>query len=364
MTATLSGNKGEWSEPYVLLKLLADGEIYLGDGRMNKIESLILPIINIIREEQRYGYSDDKQRIVFALDNISQTVSIADFKKNAEILLAEIKCRSRKKGNATFTILDVESFLRQIGCTRLSTKSSSKSDIHIVVRDIRSGISPTLGFSIKSELGSKPTLLNASGATNFVYEVLNCNTQLATMINSLMNNKGRRDIRTRMQAIADAGCTLKFRSVDSRIFSNNLILIDSMLPEILAEMLSQYYAGSAVTTEDLAKQVCELNPNGYDYSDKHHFYEYKIKRLLCEAALGMRPAEVWHGQYDATGGYLVVKQDGEIVCYHLYSRNQFEDYLFMNTKFDTPSSSRHHFGDIYEKDNTFFFKLNLQIRFL
>ncbi|WP_082162717.1 HpaII family restriction endonuclease [Neisseria bacilliformis] len=372
MIDVFSGNKGEWSEPYVLLKLLADGELYLGDGRRNKIENLILPIINIIREEQngirKYGYSSDNSRVVFDLgdENELQAVSVADFKRYAALLLKEIKRNNGQKGNPTFSIPNVESFLRQIGCTRLSTRSLSKSDIHIVVRDIRAGVCPTLGFSIKSELGSKPTLLNASGATSFVYEVSDCNEQLKKEINSLFNSRGSKDIRARMAKIAETGCLLRFQGLDSQVFFNNLTLIDSRLPEILAEMLRQYYSGQAVETEELTNRMCVDNPNGYDDSNGHHFYEYKIKRLLCEAALGMHPAEVWHGKYDATGGYLVVKQDGEIVCYHLYSRNQFEDYLFMNTKFDTPSSSRHHFGDIYEtyeQPGKFLFKLNLQIRF-
>lgn len=148
-----------------------------------------------------------------------------------------------------------------------------------------------------------------------------------------------------------------------RLWQNFLWILISRLPEILAEMLCQYYADRAKNTSDLSARLSGINPNGCDYSNNRHFYEYKIKRLLCEAALGMRPAEIWHGKYDATGGYLVVRQDGEIVCYHLYSHNQFENYLFLNTKFDTPSSSRHHFGDIYEENGKFFIKLNLQIRF-
>ncbi|MCP1660935.1 HpaII family restriction endonuclease [Neisseria perflava] len=369
MAEVFSGNKGEWSEPYVLLKLLADGKLYLGDGRMNKIEGIMLPIINILREEQdgfrKYGYTGDKQRVVFDFGNPEalHAVEIKEFKKHAELLLQGIRSRGGKKDGATFTIPDIEEFLRQIGCTRLSARSLSKSDIHIVVHDIRTGICPTLGFSIKSELGSKATLLNASGATNFIYEIKNCDNTIVHHVNSLYNTKGSKDIRARMATLTQAGCQLEFQSVSSTIFSNNLILIDSKLPEILAEMLCQYYSGTAVQTEDLAAEVCSKNPNGYDYSNEHRFYSYKIKRLLCEAALGMRPAEIWHGKYDASGGYLVVRKDGEIVCYHLYSHNQFEDYLFLNTKFDTPSSSRHGFGNVYEQDGKFFFKLNLQIRF-
>ena len=74
------------------------------------------------------------------------------------------------------------------------------------------------------------------------------------------------------------------------------------------------------------------------------------------------PGSVWTGQLDATGGYLVVKEDGEVLCYHIYNRNEFEDYLIRNTKLETASSSRHDFGKIYKIGGQSYFKLNLQIR--
>jgi len=92
--------------------------------------------------------------------------------------------------------------------------------------------------------------------------------------------------------------------------------------------------------------------------------KYKIKRFLTDVALGMTPSKVWTGIYDATGGYLVVKENGDILCYHIYNRNQFEDYLFCNTKLETASSTRHEFGNIYQENGKFYFKLNLQIRFI
>jgi hypothetical protein len=76
------------------------------------------------------------------------------------------------------------------------------------------------------------------------------------------------------------------------------------------------------------------------------------------------PSKVWTGQYDATGGYLIIKENGDVLCYHIYNRNEFEDYLFNNTKLDTASSSRHDFGTIYEENGELYFKLNLQIRFI
>ena len=47
----LSGNKGEWSEVYVLLRLLANGKIYAADSELQIINDIYFPIIKIIREE-------------------------------------------------------------------------------------------------------------------------------------------------------------------------------------------------------------------------------------------------------------------------------------------------------------------------
>ena len=47
----LSGNRGEWSEAYVFLKLLADGKLYAADAKLDQIKTLFYPIIKISRHE-------------------------------------------------------------------------------------------------------------------------------------------------------------------------------------------------------------------------------------------------------------------------------------------------------------------------
>ena len=47
------GNKWEWSEVYVLLKILADVKVYAADSELNKFEDVYLPIIKTIREETK-----------------------------------------------------------------------------------------------------------------------------------------------------------------------------------------------------------------------------------------------------------------------------------------------------------------------
>ena len=78
----------------------------------------------------------------------------------------------------------------------------------------------------------------------------------------------------------------------------------------------------------------------------------------------MKPATMWTGIFEANGGYLVVKEDGDVLCYHIYNRNEFEDYLLNTSFIDTPSSGRHRFGVVETIADKQIFKLNLQIRFI
>lgn len=101
----------------------------------------------------------------------------------------------------------------------------------------------------------------------------------------------------------------------------------------------------------------------FDLSQGHPFYEYKIKNFLTDSALGMTPATKWTGQYVATGGIIIVKENGELVCYHIYNRNEFQNYLLNNTRLEQASTSRYDFGDLYNQNGRTFLKLNLQVRF-
>lgn len=118
---------------------------------------------------------------------------------------------------------------------------------------------------------------------------------------------------------------------------------------------------SAIKTA--VEKVAESNPFNFSGANIEAFYAHKMKVLLLDAALGMTPAKELQGQYDANGGYLVVKRDGELVCYHFYNRNDVEDYLYNNTRFERASRSRYGFGSLYQESGETYIKLNLQIRF-
>ena len=275
----------------------------------------------------------------------------------SKLLLDAIKSNSKR----AFEIPSTECFMNGIGCTKLKAPSGDKADIHIVIHDLRTSMTPELGFSIKSQLGSPSTLLNAGEPTNITYRVTGGNMVDAELetINSI------KDHLPRMAAIIGKGYKLEYSEIEHSTFRNNLLFLDTCMPEFIAACLvcdSMPNATSSI--KDAVEKVAQQNPFGFTGKDVVAFYEHKMKVLLLDSALGMTPAKEWKGRYDANGGYLVVKKDGEIVCYHFYNRNDVEDYLYCNTRFERASRSRYHFGALYRgADGEIFIKLNLQIRF-
>ncbi len=356
----LTGNKGEWSEIYTLFRLLGEGKVHAGDANLNKLD-LYYPIINIIREEsKRYEYKPNKSQSIVIIDkegNVFARISMEKFMEESKSLLEAIKETNKR----AFEIPNAEHFMKQIGCTKLKAPSKDKADIHIVIHDSRTNMTPELGFSIKSQLGSPSTLLNPGMPTNITYQIVGytlSDTEISE-INSIENHNPR------IQALVDKGCKLEYSDIEHQTFKNNLLFLDTCMPEFIADCLAwANMPDSTSSIKDAVTAISQQNPFRYSGNNTLEFYEHKMKVLLLDTALGMTPAKEWTGRYDANGGYLVVKKDGDIVCYHFYNRNDVEDYLYNNTRLDNPSRERYKFGSLYRRnDGNAYMKLNLQIRF-
>ena len=359
----LTANKGEWSELYVLFKLLSDKRIYAGDGNLNKLEAFY-PVLSVLRDEltRNLEYSINNDIVIVTEDGYEVSrINVTDFIGQSEILFSSIQ--NAPKGKGAFEIPSINDFLGKIHCQKIKAKSSDKADIHVVIHDYHTGMKPKLGFSIKSDAGSSPTLLNASKPTTFVYEVV-CNSFNDEKMNTINAIGGRRKLQDRVNAIAEMGGVLKFANIPNSIFESNLRMIDSYLPEIIGWMIADSYLVRDMNIRRAVDRIRNSNPLNYNLTDGHDFYGYKLKALMVCTALGMLPATQWNGRYEATGGYIVVKEDGDVICFHLYDRNLLEDYLFYNTKFETPKSERYEMGNIYKIGDKYFFNLILQIRFI
>lgn len=357
----LTGNKGEWSEVYAFLKLLGEGQVFAGDGDLNKIESLFYPIVKILRRENygSYDYVVRRGDIIIETPEGQELLRrpASDFLQEAEKLLEKIR-----KGKGAFAIPETEKFMNSVNCHNLKAKSNDKADIRIVLHDCRTRMNSILGFSIKSQLGGDSTLLNASKATNFTFKVVGgtFSDKDIEEINAI--NPPREKVLERVKHIRAKGGEFVFEKMDNPTFCNNLVMLDSHLPQIIACLLLEQLNGGSNMIKTLTENIANNNPLGYNTAQQTPFYAYKVKHLLTSSALGLMPATPWKGIYDANGGYLVVKNDGDVLCYHICDRNRFEDYLYYNAYLERASTNRHEYAVLYQEENELYFKLNFQVR--
>lgn len=364
----IKGNKGEWSEIYALLKLLGDGKIYAADENVRKIEELYFPILKIIRAEEprskyEYTVADAAKIKIFLNGTCVSEYDAATFSERADELYRAIVAAA---GEASFPVIDTETFINRIGCTKLKAPpvdignaKLGKTDITMQIHDPHTGHQPISGFSIKSELGHAPTLLNASGATNFIFEVSGLDEGDIAEINAIST---RTKIIDRISAIKSKCSDFSFVELVNENFDANLEVVDSKLAELLSYALFYYYSDEVTTCAQAVEKLISTNP--MSVRNPASYYPTKFKKFLTAIALGMVPAEPWDGRDEAAGGYILVTASGDVLAYHIYNRDSFEEYLLRNTKFERGSTTRHGFASLYAKDEKIYINLNMQIRFI
>ena len=317
---------------------------------------------NFVKECLSWIPNIDNTTIVARLVNGVELLRLParKFLEEAGALLRAIN--EKPAGARSFPVARTQAFMDRIHCTSLKASSADKTDIHIVLHDQRTKLDSNMGFSIKSQLGGDSTLLNASGATNFTYRIVGCNLSDADIekINAIDT---RTKIIDRVNAIRAKGADLVFDHVDNVVFRRNLAMLDCCLANTIAQLLLEQFNTGERMFSELTRALAVSNPLGFDKDDTEEMYTYKLKHLLTSAALGMMPSKKRDGRYDANGGYLVVKKDGEILCYHFYDKNRFEDFLFQNAYLERAKTHRHGYASLYRgEDGHVYFKLNLQIR--
>lgn len=353
----LKGNKGEWGEIYTFCYLLSKGILQAADKDLNPIENVFYPIIRIIRDQMSYYPEENPgEKIkVYRGDVLCGEFTRQQFDDTVKILYNDIP-----KGNKSFEIPACDRLMDSLEIYRIKADSRHKQDMDIQIHDINTGIKPICGFSIKSFLGSNPTLVNAGLSTNFIYRVEGCNDEIMNCFNAI-NTKNK--LIDRMEYLKEKQCRVIFdNKMSSAQFRTNMRFIDTVMPQIMGECLLNFYSCgvSAKSVNDVVEEIAQDDKCNLEIPE---MYKYKMKLFLCACALGMTPEKKWIGEEDANGGYITVKRDGSVVCYHIYNRTDFYEYLYNYTYFEKGSSSRHKYMSIFKDGNNYCLCLNLQIRF-
>jgi uncharacterized protein YktA (UPF0223 family) len=379
----LKGNKGEWSELYVLASLLAEGKLYQSDFELNKDFNNVYEVVKAYKEEKNHTLEFERNSSIslYKIENgnrdLIKTYSVSDIKKISQDLFEGINNGEGK----SFTITKVEKLLEEMKIQKLKANSSVKSDLKLKIYDHRLAKETDLGFSIKSLLGGNSTLFNTTSGNNFIFNIQNFINESLDVFNARTykpNDKSSK-ITFRLKELLRTGSDIKFNSIQSIQLWKNLKMIDGDLPEILGWALYYRYFFSISDIKSVCDLLEEKDPMNFYHGEKslQRLYEYKIKKFLAEAAMGMTSEKPWFGEYDSFGGVIIAKEDGDIVCFHIYDFNLFRKYLLNNTVFEQASTGedpnfpgrkrssgkKYYYGWIDEKDGEKLIKLNLQIRF-
>ena len=332
-------NKGERSEGYAFLYLLIFNEISFADSKFNKTSDSIK--VNSLAENNHKTYikiNGDKTLSIYNLKN-----ELVDKFNLEEIItekfLSELLQSIKDKTDVSFN----SNFIKEkLKIKKLKAPSSIKSDFLISFSHKDITYNQLQGVSVKSYLGNIPAVLNASKATNLIYKVENFQGSIEEV--NLIDNRTK--ILDRIDLIVKQGGVLKYLRCSNSVFEDNLRKVDSMMPQMLGQAILDRYLKKDSKFINLITDPVKII----------HFTS-----LLKAAAFGMFPSKVWDGTHPVKG-IISVLEKGDLVFYHFLNEEYLNKYLFENAYFETASTSKHKFGDLYKEDGNLYIKLNCNLR--
>lgn len=139
------------------------------------------------------------------------------------------------------------------------------------------------------------------------------------------------------------------------IYESTLRKVDSRMPEILAGALLAFFQ------KQIGNRLADYPTQQLTDLEQQNQIHCRLKDFIKASILGIFPTVEWDGNLTANS-VLLVNEMGELLFYHTNKDTILKDFFYQHTFFDTPSSSRHRFGLVYQENGKFYFKLNLQLR--
>ncbi|MEQ1667692.1 MAG: HpaII family restriction endonuclease, partial [Sulfuriferula sp.] len=341
----ITRNKGELSELYALIKIINQRMLNYGNAQGRATTSQV----NVIRVKSG-STTINLNSLDITITNHCSSHQIALSELFTSTELADLVCEIQQ-GRATFSNEKITQTIDLLQLNKTKGTSHDKADLHLDFNE-ENTLFQNQGVGIKSFLGAAPTLINASQATNFIYEIKQLD---ANHIDEINNIDTKSKIKDRLNAVMAAGGTFHFCGCENQTYESNLRKVDSAMPLILADALLAFFSKKITRklTEYPEKCVADQRIASETSIRLRDFIQYSI--------LGIFPNQAWSGDLSANGA-LVVQQNGELLFYHTNQYQALKDYFYQHAHFDTPSSTRHRFGQIYKEGSRLLFKLNLQIR--
>lgn len=336
-------NVGEWSELYALATLLATSA--------SPVHGALLPRAKRIR----HRHSIAEQSVEYVISQGAIEIE-AERPHRVEVTSLTISELSRKllidiqeKSGRTFHSeagAELAEILRFTGAG-----PTFRDDLQVQwAKDFRP---EWLGLSVKSLLGAKPTLLNASSATNFTFKLVG---NLEQLDKSVFSQKiGMKKLFT---VFDESGVALQFVRMANEVFYRNLTHFSDRLPGTVSTLLVIAASHSAKSMVNVWEEAIAKS-NSLAADDKQSLFEF-----LGAVGLGLRPAIEWVGRDVGFGGFVVVNGDGAVEISDESRPSALGEVLFRNLKFEWGSRERHKFGIPFISNGELLIRLNLQLRFM
>lgn len=378
MVSTIKGmtlNKGEWAEFYVMLKLLGEGKLYTADKMLKKKLDSYLDILKVIRQEyetQVLEYIVDEKGAAVTIkpqgsDEVFEVVPMRQFCENALTLFNSIKHAKGSSVAAPDSVCEFAQFIyvskpKAPAVKALKKLFGGKNDIIIEVRDGQTAIVSVMGFSIKSKFGQNATLFNAGSSSQFLFKLSNCNDQTMAEFNAIKDGNGRGWSLCK-DYLSSHNIGMEFDRTQYPTYGNNLFLVRESMAKILAWCVYDRLVVSSTGygVMETVERMAEANPLGVP--SPTIYYEKALKDFLMAGFTGMTAGNEWDGKEQVNGGYIVVMDDGDVICYHSSDRETFRDYLYRNTYFEYVSADKYLWSRIIKIGGEYFLPLNISVRF-
>ena len=368
-------NKGEWAEFYVMLKLLGEGKLYTADKTLKKKFDSYLDILKIIRQEydtQVLEYIVDENAECVTVkpqnaDTVLAYIPMPEFVKQANDLFNGIKSAKGMSVPAPNSVCEFAKVIyvgkpKAPAVKALKKQFGGKNDIFIEVRDGQTSIVSVMGFSIKSKFGQNPTLFNAGSSSQFLYKISGCDDTVMQEFNAISDGDGR-GWRLCKKYITEHNLTLSYYKTQNPIYDENLYLVRESMSKIMAWCVKDRLIDS--TEDNKVKETVErmIAANPLSVPNPAVYYEKAVKDFLMAGFTGMTAACKWDGKEQVNGGYIVVMDDGDVICYHSNDRETFRDYLYSNTYFEYVSAEKYNWSRIIKINGEYYLPLNISVRF-
>ncbi len=339
-------NKGELSEIYALCKVIFEQKIAYGDLNAQLTDD----VIHVLKLHTHQS-DIDLQKSQIEVNHINGEHNIYPLAQIINQNELDTILNDIRQGAGTFQSELLEQKVQLLGLEKSKGTSWEKGDISLSFHE-NGQVFTKQNSSIKSFLGNAPTLINASQATNFIYQIEGISVSDMEQINQI-DSKAK--IKDRLQKIAELGGQLSFIQCENPTYQLSLRKVDSCMPKILADALLSFFK------KEMGNRLADYPEQKIVEQNQRDQIHCRLKDFIKSSMLGIFPTHEWDGNLTANS-VLLVNEDGELVFYHTNKDSVLKDFFYQHTFFDTPSSSRHRFGLVYQENGKFYFKLNLQLR--